>query len=424
MNKRLLQLVLLATILAVIVPSVVSQSIIDKSLSRIGVSKDKFNVANIYDKYQPFLDFVAYAILFIGIATFALGQHFRGTATVPVMVGIILAIATAVFASKMKPPFMLADLGPFALIIGLGLIAFMIYSMFRGMGMNWPHAAAWGLFLAGAALLPIAERALASVPADSLLHVMADWMYVILFVAAVGLIIQLFQLVFGLWGGGAQPAGAAPAPGAAPPAGPAGPRAGAAAAAGGGPPPPPGGPGAGAAGAGGGAPYAAPNQLPHVFEPARQRLQSALTAMNAHYEHVRNLLNTLPAPAMGAARVAATNGARAVLGGPINAADTAITTELNALTNPALLNAAFVDPGRRARVATALGNIMASYAAVQAMRTHAVTTLGPAGSPINTANEASAMGYAASARDNVWSATVQTEMGTIVTQVHAAMVGP
>jgi len=77
--------------------------------------------------YYPFLDAVIYFILFIGLAKTALGEKFKDNKTVPVMMGVILAIAMAVF--EYQSGFKLADLAPFAafivfLMFGIGVYSF------------------------------------------------------------------------------------------------------------------------------------------------------------------------------------------------------------------------------------------------------------------------------------------------------------
>ncbi|MBI4438807.1 hypothetical protein HY640_02655 [Candidatus Woesearchaeota archaeon] len=202
-SVRAIRVLLVLAVLLIVVPSVLSETILERSLNRLGVDKNQFDVQKIYDNYQPFLDFVAYAILFIGVSMMGLKKTFGESTVVPVVVGMVLAVAAAFYASTIK--FKLGDeLGPTALLIGVGLVGFMVFNVFKGMNVDGFHSAAWGIVIAGALIVPVAEKAMAGVPQDSLLRTILDWAYVILTIATLVLIVGLFRSVFGMWRGSTQ----------------------------------------------------------------------------------------------------------------------------------------------------------------------------------------------------------------------------
>lgn len=124
MNKKILWLFLLAYAVVVLsMPIVLAQDPISDALSAFG----SFNLTTVYTRFGPFLDFIAYAVLFVGVAQVSLGRQevFKQAGAVPTVIGIILAIATTLFAQRIG--FRLVDLGPLALTLGLVIIGIAIY---------------------------------------------------------------------------------------------------------------------------------------------------------------------------------------------------------------------------------------------------------------------------------------------------------
>ncbi len=140
MNKRLGWLFLAVfSIFVLLLPTVLAADIISDALSPIG----DFNLVNVYTKFGPFLDFVFLAVLFIGVAQFALKDQFKDMPVVPTILGIILSVAATYFANRMG--FHLVDLGPFALTIGLVLIGILVFKIIQGAGGDYIHSAAWAI---------------------------------------------------------------------------------------------------------------------------------------------------------------------------------------------------------------------------------------------------------------------------------------
>ena len=93
-NKLVITLVL--AIIILIPLSMAAVNFVDQALS---VGKG-VNVGQSYNNYAPFVDAVLYFILFIGVAKMALGAKFGDVKTVPIIIGIILAIGMCVFELK------------------------------------------------------------------------------------------------------------------------------------------------------------------------------------------------------------------------------------------------------------------------------------------------------------------------------------
>ncbi len=81
----------------------------------------------LYQQYAPFVDFVLYLFLFLGVTRSVLGERFKGSGGRILInaLGIILAIALAVTGQRMN--FRIADLGVIAVAILLGVLGILLY---------------------------------------------------------------------------------------------------------------------------------------------------------------------------------------------------------------------------------------------------------------------------------------------------------
>jgi DNA repair exonuclease SbcCD ATPase subunit len=86
------------------------------------------NIAQTYQNNYPFIDAILYFVLFIGVASTALGERFKNSKTVPTMIGVMLAIGMAVFEYNSKPPFNLGMLAPFAALVFFLIFGMAVYS--------------------------------------------------------------------------------------------------------------------------------------------------------------------------------------------------------------------------------------------------------------------------------------------------------
>lgn len=97
-----------------------------------------FDFAGIYDNYQPFIDFVLWTLLLIGVAQFSLSKVFQGKAgkVVIITVGIALSIAITVWmASK---GYTIASLNPIAVLVLMVILGIFLYNFLNAF--NLPKA--------------------------------------------------------------------------------------------------------------------------------------------------------------------------------------------------------------------------------------------------------------------------------------------
>jgi hypothetical protein len=87
------------------------------------------NIAATYQNNFAFIDAILYFILFIGVASTALGERFKESKTVPTIIGVMLAIGMAVFEYQTK--FNLGKLAPFAALVFFLIFGMAVYSYTR-----------------------------------------------------------------------------------------------------------------------------------------------------------------------------------------------------------------------------------------------------------------------------------------------------
>ena len=109
--------------------SVYSQSILDPLNIFQGI-----NLAAFYAQNNLWIDAVIYFIIFIGVATVTIGKKFEGSGGKAIVIGIGLALSFGITYFTASIDFSLAQLGPWALILFMILIAYTIFSAIRYMG--------------------------------------------------------------------------------------------------------------------------------------------------------------------------------------------------------------------------------------------------------------------------------------------------
>ncbi|MGV8171578.1 MAG: hypothetical protein ACP5OA_02685 [Candidatus Woesearchaeota archaeon] len=112
------------------IPLVLGANVLDEVLAPF----KGIDIAKTYSIYFPIIDAILYFVLFIGIAKMALGERFKGSNSVPTMIGVILAIGMAVFESQAK--FNLGMLAPFAALIFFLILGMGIYSYTKSVSQN------------------------------------------------------------------------------------------------------------------------------------------------------------------------------------------------------------------------------------------------------------------------------------------------
>ncbi len=152
-----------------------------------------FNIGNIYDKFGLFIDFLLYTALFVGVSKFALEKHFDSTPAVPIVIGLVLAISTSVFAYRVG--FRIVNLGPYALLVGLAMLIIAVYQMFRGFGINIPNAAAMGFVIGWAVFSAAGGTFIDQIPEDSQLRTVFAFGNILWLVGLIFLLISLFKLL-------------------------------------------------------------------------------------------------------------------------------------------------------------------------------------------------------------------------------------
>ncbi|MBI3051090.1 hypothetical protein HYY74_01395 [Candidatus Woesearchaeota archaeon] len=152
-----------------------------------------FNIGGIYDKFGLFIDFLLYTALFVGVSKFALEKHFESTPAVPIVIGLVLAISTSVFAYRVG--FRIVNLGPYALLVGLAMLIIAVYQMFRGFGINIPNAAAMGFVIGWAVFSAAGGTFIDQIPEDSQLRTVFAFGNILWLVGLIFLLISLFKLL-------------------------------------------------------------------------------------------------------------------------------------------------------------------------------------------------------------------------------------
>ncbi|MGV8151402.1 MAG: hypothetical protein ACP5NV_06780 [Candidatus Woesearchaeota archaeon] len=92
------------------------------------------NIGVSYEKYAAFIDAILYFILFIGLAQAALGEKFKDNKTIPIVLGIMLAIGMCIF--ELKTGWSLSLLSGYAALIFFGLLLAGPYIMMKKWGAN------------------------------------------------------------------------------------------------------------------------------------------------------------------------------------------------------------------------------------------------------------------------------------------------
>jgi hypothetical protein len=105
------------------------------------------NVAQTYEKYQPFIDAFLYFIFFISVAKVTLSKRFSGPGgnALVVTIGLILAISMSWWASSIG--FTLKSFGLIAAGVFVGVIFFSIFAFIKHQGGNVAAASALGYVL-------------------------------------------------------------------------------------------------------------------------------------------------------------------------------------------------------------------------------------------------------------------------------------
>jgi len=123
---------LLAAVLSSRLVSAWGGSLIDDVLAPFG----GIDISSTYDAYSSFIDFVIYAILFVGISQATLGKRFqgRGGKAVVSAIGMVLALGLAI--SERTLGFNLRSFGPLAAGLFIFLVGFCLYLAIKTMGVG------------------------------------------------------------------------------------------------------------------------------------------------------------------------------------------------------------------------------------------------------------------------------------------------
>tara|TARA_Y100000034_G_C6861373_1_gene392065 strand:+ start:362 stop:1498 length:1137 start_codon:yes stop_codon:yes gene_type:complete len=109
--------------------SVYSQSILDPLNIFQGI-----NLAAFYAQNNLWIDAVIYFIIFIGVAAVTIGKKFQDSGGKAIVIGIGLALSFGITYFTWEIGFSLIQLGPWALILFMILIAYTIFSTIKYMG--------------------------------------------------------------------------------------------------------------------------------------------------------------------------------------------------------------------------------------------------------------------------------------------------
>jgi len=109
-----------------------STNILDQVLGSISSGKDLV-LGQVYQKYPQLIDAIFYFVFFIGISKAVLSKvpTFKDSNTIPVVIGIMLALSMSVFA-YMNHISLINDLGPYALILIMAVFGIFMYNIMKG----------------------------------------------------------------------------------------------------------------------------------------------------------------------------------------------------------------------------------------------------------------------------------------------------
>ncbi len=104
-----------------------------------------FDFTSIYDAYQPFIDFVLWTLLLIGVAQFSLSKVFKGNAgkIVIITVGIALSIAITIWMTSKG--YTIASLHPIAVLVLMVILGIFLYNFLNSFDLPKPGIIAFSI---------------------------------------------------------------------------------------------------------------------------------------------------------------------------------------------------------------------------------------------------------------------------------------
>lgn len=109
-----------------------------------------FDVALLYSRFGPFIDFLLFSVLFISLAQVTIGRHFKHKG-IAVALGFILATALAIAEPIIG--FNIRSLGPLAAVTVILFVGFFVYRFLRHFGVDKLGAASLAVVIMYASLL-------------------------------------------------------------------------------------------------------------------------------------------------------------------------------------------------------------------------------------------------------------------------------
>jgi hypothetical protein len=121
---------LIAILLLIAVPTVAAQDLFEDIFSVF----EGVDIPDLYAQNRFLFEFFLYTILFVSIARLTIGQRFEGRAakTLSGVVGLMLAFGLAMWTSSRD--YSLASFGPFAAIVLLSFLGFVLFMVIKSLG--------------------------------------------------------------------------------------------------------------------------------------------------------------------------------------------------------------------------------------------------------------------------------------------------
>jgi len=101
------------------------------------------DILYIYEIYAGWIDFFIFLLLFLGLTQAILGESHLKSQAKSLSIGISLALSFALILWERNTGVNLLQLGPFALLLILLLIFFVVFKLLQKFGTEWWVAGAW-----------------------------------------------------------------------------------------------------------------------------------------------------------------------------------------------------------------------------------------------------------------------------------------
>jgi len=153
-----------------------------------------FNFGNLddilyfYESNSGWIDFFIFLIIFLGLSQIVFSQgHFAHQGSKPLSIGISLALSFGLSLWERNTGINLLTFGPFAFLILIILMYYIIFSLLKKMGTEWWVAGAWGYVVVYSLLMLLGSQLLNLVDISSIFPLLNLLFWVCIIVGIIGL---------------------------------------------------------------------------------------------------------------------------------------------------------------------------------------------------------------------------------------------